>query len=536
MAPENKTDNKIIPLPAVDITKEYKKLEEEQNPQLKIKNSDMKYSAKQIDSFLSEGECGDAELYIDLFKYKFCYDHIGKDWYYWNKNFWRIDIIGEKFAAIRELRKIYSTARFHAAFEDHKAAKSKNKKKQEDSERQKARIRLLTERINKLGESPYFKRVIETASNGVGSLGIPGDCWDLRNKILVVKNGCIDLVTGKTTEGNPKDYMRTHCPVTLNKKANEKNIKIWTDFLLSSQDGDVEVVRFIQKLIGYSILGTCERHIFPIFYGIHGRNGKSTIFEILKEALGEQMYKLPNDFLIKKKAQKADGAADSVSIGLQGKKIVWCSEIDKGDQIDLPKVKGLTGGDTISARGNWAKHNIHFVPTFITYMITNRLAHVDSSDEAFWQRCFVIPFGLSFVQNPKEDYDREQDPHLKEKLQAILPDIIRWCVQGSLIYQEEGLYPLPAAVVSATKKYRRGQDRLGEFILSHYDECKDGTGFALRSEMYTLYSNWAKESGYGKRGKKAFFDDISRRFGEPVKESVGFGFKKLYKKSEHDIQ
>jgi len=530
---ETKKPEKITP---ENMVSAHNELISNQNKNQQPEDNNLKYSQKQIDAFLSEGECGDAELYIDLFRNKFCYDHISKDWYYWNTNFWRMDIIGEKFAAIRELRKIYSTARFQASFAEASALKGKKQKDQDEALKQKTRIKLLSDRINKLGESPYFKRVIETASNGVGSLGIPGDNWDLKNKILIVKNGCIDLTTGKATDGNPTDYMRTHCPVTLNKTANLKNIKIWTDFLLSSQDGDEEVVIFIQKLIGYSILGTCERHIFPIFYGIHGRNGKSTIFEILKEALGTQMYKLPNDFLIKKKTQKADGSADSVSTGLQGKKIVWCSEIDKGDQIDLPKVKGFTGGDTISARGNWAKHNIHFVPTFIMYMITNRLAHVDSSDEAFWQRCMVIPFNLSFVSNPKKNHERKIDIHMKDKLQKILPDIIRWCVQGSLLYQAEGLYPLPEAVVVATKQYREGQDRIREFIKSHYDTCAENTGFALRPEMYVLYTKWAKESGYNKKGKGAFFEDITRRFGEPVKESIGYGFRSLYKKSLDDIQ
>ncbi len=493
---------------------------------------ELKYSPKQIDAFIRDQEVGDAELYIDTFRNKFAYDHISKDWYYWNENYWRIDIIGERFAAVKELRKTYSLAKHQAIFAEKSAEKNK---KQDEADLNRVRIRLLTERIVKLGESPYYSRVINTASNGLGSLGIPGDNWDKKTKILVVKNGCIDLSTGRFTDGNPTDYMRTHCPVELSKTKSEDNIKLWNDFLLSSQDGDTDVVRFIQKLIGYSVLGTCERHIFPVFYGVHGRNGKSTMFEILKEALGSQMCKLPNDFLIKKKAQKPDGAADSVLMGLQGKKIVWCSEIDKGDQIDLPKVKGLTGGDTITARGNWAKHQIEFQPTFTSFMLTNRLAHVDASDEAFWQRCFVIPFGLSFVQEPKKDYERKVDLNLKDKLQRVLPDIIRWVVEGSLLYQHEGLFPLPEAVLSATKKYRLGEDRVGEFLREYYEKTDKLSGFALRSEMYDFYKAWAKDSGYTKKGKKSFFEDITRRFGEPVREATGFGFRGLFKKSAIDI-
>jgi putative DNA primase/helicase len=487
-----------------------------------INSSDLqnKYSQKQIDAFLFENEIGDAEMYIDLFRNKFVYDHIADEWFYWNDHFWRQDILQERFAVIRDMRKIYMLASSQAYFSK---KTSESQKKQDDSEKQSKRIRILSNRIEKLGDSRYCTRLINSASKGVGTLGITGKEWDKKTKLLVVKNGCIDLNTGKFKKGKQDDFMKTYAPVELTPK--NKDYLAWEQFLLSSQDGDMESVKFIQKLLGYSLLGTCERHIFPIFYGYHGRNGKSTIFEILKEAFGDLMYRIPNDFLIKKKNQKADGAPDSVLMGLRGRKIVWCSEIDKGDMIDLPKIKGLTGGDTITARGIRAKNQIEFIPTFTTFLLTNRLAHVDAGDDAFWNRAIVIPFTKSFVSNPTKKYEEFADIKLKETLQKILPGIVRWVIEGSLLYQEQGL-ELPASIKKATLQYRNNEDRISEFI---EDYCVvSEIGSILRSDLFLAYKEWCSECGYSKLGKKNFYKEIELKFGEPRRTKNGYFVNGLY--------
>jgi len=283
--------------------------------------------------------------------------------------------------------------------------------------------------------------------------------------------------------------------------------------MFSSYGGDIELIRFIKKLLGYSMLGINEQQLFVIFYGWHGRNGKSVLFDILKTALGEIMYKLPDDFLIKKTNLSQDGAPNSALRALKNKKLVWCSEIAAGARIDIQKVKSLTGDEPISARGILEKKQQNFRAKFLPVMLLNRLPYVEVTDDAFWQRVLVIPHKLSFVKypDPKKLHEKKIDFKIKDRLLKELPEIINWLIDGALLYQEEGLSDLPKSVIEATQEYKDNEDKIG-FFLNEYYITKDTEESSSTSDMYLLYKHWCDESGYRPLGKIKFFDEVGLRF------------------------
>ena len=48
-------------------------------------------------------------------------------------------------------------------------------------------------------------------------------------------------------------------------------------FLLRSMDGNQRLVDFIWRLLGYGLIRDRKEHVFIIFWGEHGRNGKDTL-------------------------------------------------------------------------------------------------------------------------------------------------------------------------------------------------------------------------------------------------------------------
>jgi phage/plasmid-associated DNA primase len=75
----------------------------------------------------------------------------------------------------------------------------------------------------------------------------------------------------------------------------------------------------------------------------------------------------------------------------------------------------------------------------------------------------------------------ERDPELAAKLWEERAAILRWCIDGCLKWQQEGLAP-PACVRDATDEYFRSQDTIGEWL----EDCTgdaDGRAFLHRAGL-----------------------------------------------------
>jgi putative DNA primase/helicase len=70
-------------------------------------------------------------------------------------------------------------------------------------------------------------------------------------------------------------------------------------FLHRIMGGNAELVRFLQKCIGYCLTGAVTEKVFFIFLG-DGDNGKTTLLEAVRFVLGEYAGQIPIASLLKK--------------------------------------------------------------------------------------------------------------------------------------------------------------------------------------------------------------------------------------------
>ena len=109
------------------------------------------------------------------------------------------------------------------------------------------------------------------------------------------KNGVIDLKTGDLRKGNPEDYIQKAAPTKWSGLT--VRCPTWKSFLLDVFEGDRKIVDFIQRLLGYALIGKTTEHIFPILYG-QGRNGKDTLLETIGQVLGPLAGPLQSEMLL----------------------------------------------------------------------------------------------------------------------------------------------------------------------------------------------------------------------------------------------
>ena len=253
---------------------------------------------------------------------------------------------------------------------------------------------------------------------------------------------------------------------------------MWQGFLDRIFDGNENLIRFVQKAIGYALTGSTREQVVFFLYGT-GRNGKSTLINTVQALLGDYAMHTPTTTLM---SRKSEGVPNDVA-RLKGARFVSAVEAESGRRLSEPFIKQLSGGDVITARFMRAEW-FEFRPQFKLFFATNHKPIIRGTDLAIWRRIRLIPFNVTIPED-------EVDPDLGQKLLKELPGILNWAIEGCLVWQKEGL-GLPAEVAEATEAYRNEMDVLGGF----FDECciLNPLARVTKRDFYEAYVQWAERS------------------------------------------
>ncbi|MBX3387185.1 MAG: hypothetical protein KF768_11490 [Phycisphaeraceae bacterium] len=321
---------------------------------------------------------------------------------------------------------------------------------------------------------------------------------DAPHMLLNVRNGTIDLTTGRLRPHARDDGITKLAPVTFDPDADSS---LWQSFLDRIFAGDEDLIAYIQRAVGYSLTGQVSEQCLFFLHGT-GQNGKSVFIQTLLAVLGEYAQKAPTEMIMKQ--ERASGGATPDMARLRGVRFAVTAELDEDQRMGEAKVKDLTGADRIVARKLYCDP-IEFDPTHKLWIYGNHKPSIRGTDDGIWRRMRLISFAVTIP-------DAEKDPHLVDRLRAERSGILAWAVRGCLEWQRDGL-GLPHAVASATEAYRGESDRLAAFI---EERCVVGQWASVgKSELYVAYEAWCRESGECVRSKRWLGLRLAERgFGE----------------------
>jgi putative DNA primase/helicase len=265
--------------------------------------------------------------------------------------------------------------------------------------------------------------------------------------LLTVRNGTIELATGKLREWRSTDLITKMAAVRFDAKA---KCPLWDRFVLDAMGGRKELVAYLQRFVGYSLTGSTEEQCLAFFYG-DGRNGKSTFLNTIYRMLGDYAAKAPRKFLLETKSERHP----TEIVPLFGARFVMCHEIGGQARFDEQLLKDVTGSDPLTAR-RMHENNWEFEPTHTLFMYGNDKPKIRGRDEGIWRRIRLIPWT---VQIDKKKIDAK----LPERLARELPGILNWAIRGCLEWQRSGL-STPNVVEAATEAYREETDPFGDFF------------------------------------------------------------------------
>jgi len=307
---------------------------------------------------------------------------------------------------------------------------------------------------------------------------------------LNTPGGTVDLASGTIRPHDPADYCTKMTKVAPSN--DNKGYYLWLDALRKFTCEDEELEEYLQLAAGAFAIGHVYNEMMIIAYG-DGRNGKSTLFNVLARVLGGYAGGLSAEVLTTcyKGNKKPEYAA------LRGLRYVIAAELEEGTRLDTSTVKKLTSTDPIHAEKKF-EAPFDFIPSHTVVLYTNHLPKVGTIDEGTWRRIVPIPFNAVI----------EGDADIKNYADYLFDNaggaILHWVIMGAkkLIAQRFKIEK-PEIVKAAFAEYRGASDWLADYV---GECCEEGGGYSVGSgKLYEDYRAYCGRMGEYARGTTDFY-------------------------------
>ena len=309
--------------------------------------------------------------------------------------------------------------------------------------------------------------------------------------LLNLPSGTCDLRTGAVREHNAQDYITKQTAVD----PSGDGMDVWEDALQTFFQGDADLIRYVQEIVGLAAIGKVYIEALVIAYG-EGRNGKSTFWNTIARVLGTYSGNMSADTL-------TVGCKRNVKPELaeaKGKRMIIAAELEEGMRLNTSNVKQLCSTDEIYAEKKY-KAPFSYVPTHTLVLYTNHLPRVGAIDQGTWRRLIVIPFNAKI--EGKADIKNYADFLFKTAGSAVL----QWIIEGAKrVISNDYKIVQPKVVRDAIQKYKENNDWLSHFL---DDCCEVGDDFEAKSgEFYNAYRSYCLQMGEYTRSTTDFYSAL----------------------------
>ena len=309
--------------------------------------------------------------------------------------------------------------------------------------------------------------------------------------LLNLPSGTCDLRTGAIREHNAQDYITKQTAVD----PSGDGMDVWEDALQTFFQGDADLIRYVQEIVGLAAIGKVYIEALVIAFG-EGRNGKSTFWNTIARVLGTYSGNMSADTL-------TVGCKRNVKPELaeaKGKRMIIAAELEEGMRLNTSNVKQLCSTDEIYAEKKY-KAPFSYVPTHTLVLYTNHLPRVGAIDQGTWRRLIVIPFNAKI--EGKADIKNYADFLFKTAGGAVL----QWIIEGAKrVIAGDYKIVQPRVVQDAIQKYKENNDWLSHFL---EDCCEIDPSYEAKSgEVYNTYRSYCNQMGEYARSTTDFYTAI----------------------------
>ena len=336
-----------------------------------------------------------------------------------------------------------------------------------------------------------FAGNVEKAARSDPRLAVTAAIWDTNPWLLGVPGGVVDLRTGETLAPDPSFYISRETGVAPAPPGTDA--PIWRAFLRDATGGDAEFEAFLQRLCGYLLTGCVNEEVVAFFYG-DGGNGKGTFLKPVVSIAADYAASIPIEvFTVNGRIN-----LEYYRAKMFGRRIITTIEPESGAEWSESTIKEISGNETLlSARHPYGRP-FEFSPVCKIVAVGNHAPKLKGRTPAMERRLRIAPFDHKPVR---------VDPSLKERLIPEYPAILRWMIDGCLLWQRGGLGTCDA-VRRASETFFEQQDAFRQWI----DECciADPTLSEKPGALLASFNAWAKVGGREPIDANGFAETVDR--------------------------
>lgn len=426
-------------------------------------------------SSFDDGDVGNAQRFEMLFGDVFKYCTEKKSWMFFNSKIWEVCKNSEAqtamLATIAAIKEELRVLKMQAVLADQTAPIH-------------SQVKSLAAHHKASSTAAKIVAALEVARM-MPSMKIRHSDFNSKNvaHLFNTATGTLNLRDGSLRQFDKNDYITLTSEVEV---ADNDDCPLFKDTLKGIFLGDDVLIRYVQKVLGSSLLGERKKsQEFYLFLGVEGSNGKSTLMNTIAKALGSYVACTSAHTWMQKRED--DSAAASPDLAeLINARLVLAAELPRGKSFNENRIKSFTGGDKMTTRSLY-ENVITFDPIGTLILSSNHRPRISADDNSMWRRNRSIPFNAKFSKT-------DAGEHLEENLEKELPQILRWLVDGCLAYQAEGIREIPQAVQDCTLAHRDSFDTVKQFI-NEAVEFVDERRTTKTGDLYHSFVTYSKENG-----------------------------------------
>jgi phage/plasmid-associated DNA primase len=225
-----------------------------------------------------------------------------------------------------------------------------------------------------------------------------------------------------------------------------------------------------------------------------GRNGKTTLMNILKKVLGMYGDTINPEILtgIPPSADKPNSAIANTYL----KRFLYCEEIGRGQALNAATVKLMNSPGEISCRDLHKPQTSHMV-TWRMWLCSNFLPVLDSKDYALLRRIRLYNFKIKFTESPQAPNERLEDPNIGSRwvqddgiLEAFLSILVYFYEQLQLMYGGNIKLIRSPTMEAETQEYFNKNDYVNKFITNMLVDSPNTDSQIPLSQVAIAYRTW----------------------------------------------
>jgi putative DNA primase/helicase len=324
-------------------------------------------------------------------------------------------------------------------------------------------------------------------------------CWlDGRNdEVIAFQNSLLRIAGRQQIECTPEYFNTNVLPFDYDPAVGVP-VK-WLEFLSQLWPDDPESIALLQEWFGYIVSGRNDLEKILALFGLP-RTGKGTIAHVLRSLAGAYNCCGPS----------ADSLCERFGLEpLIGKTLAIMDELAASNGKKFVSViKDISGrGAPTVDRKNKLAWNGNLGVRFM--LLANQRENLPDASGAIIDRMVVLETTISFKG--------KEDEGLREKLEAELPAILNWALDGlDRLNNNDGHFTVPKSTLGLIDEMHAASAPITEFFGDKEVFRFNSRGFVSRATAFHMWSEWCGMNKLSSGSMNSFLAKIRAAYGRQI--------------------